>query len=62
MVISETPEGDTWLSRRGLWALETGVGGGLGEPKTQLGRISQSSELGTGEGTEEERVSLGMVK
>ena len=55
--MSETPDGETWLSKRGLWALETGVGGGLGEPKTQLGKISQSSELGT----EEERVSLGMV-
>ena len=44
MVTSETPEGDTWLSSSGLCALETGVEGGLGDPKIQLGSASQSSE------------------
>ena len=50
MVMSETPAGETWLSKNGLEAVETGVVGGLGDPKTQLGRTSQSSER--------ERVSL----
>ena len=52
--MSETPEGETWLSMRGLWVLDTGVAGGLGDPKTQLGRTSQSSALDA----VEDRVSL----
>ena len=56
--MSETPEGETWLSMSGLWVLDTGVSGGLGEPKTQLGSTSQSSVLDV----VEERVSLSDMK